>query len=68
VSTTYVSCPSEPKKVLGIKLPFLVIIVKNLKKFFTFEVTVLDDKNMHRRFRASNYQVRGWTICFVWAI
>jgi hypothetical protein len=59
VSTTFVSCPAEPKKVLGIKLPFLVIIVKNLKKYFTFEVTVLDDKNVHRRFRASNYQVRA---------
>ena len=30
-----------------------------LKKYFTFEVTVLDDKNVHRRFRASNYQVRN---------
>lgn len=29
-----------------------------MKKYFTFEVTVLDDKNVHRRFRASNYQVR----------
>ena len=29
-----------------------------LKKYFTFEVTVLDDNNVHRRFRASNYQVR----------
>jgi hypothetical protein len=27
-----------------------------LKKYFTFEVTVLDDKNVRRRFRASNYQ------------
>ena len=61
VSTTFVTCPAEPKKVLGIKLPFLVIIVKNLKKYFTFEVTVLDDKNVHRRFRASNYQVRAAT-------
>ena len=29
-----------------------------LKKYFTFEVQVLDDKNVRRRFRASNYQVR----------
>jgi hypothetical protein len=58
VATTYISCPADPKVVLGIKLPFLVMVVKNLKKYFTFEVTVLDDKNMHRRFRASNYQVR----------
>ena len=59
----------DPKKTLGIKLPFLVMIIKNLKKYFTFEVQVfcaknarivnlqvLDDKNVRRRFRASNYQ------------
>lgn len=59
VSTTYVSAPADPKKTLGIKLPFLVMIIKNLKKYFTFEVMVLDDKGIHRRFRASNYQVRS---------
>lgn len=32
------------------------MIVKNMKKYFTFEVQVLDDKNVRRRFRASNYQ------------
>ena len=58
VSTTYVTCPADPAKTLGIKLPFLVMIIKNLKKYFTFEVQVLDDKNVRRRFRASNYQVR----------
>jgi hypothetical protein len=42
---------------LGIELPFLVMIIKNMKKYFTFEVQVLDDKNIRRRFRASNYQV-----------
>ena len=57
VSTTYVTCPADPAKTLGIKLPFLVMIIKNLKKYFTFEVQVLDDKNVRRRFRASNYQV-----------
>lgn len=57
VSTTFITCPADPKRTLGIKLPFLVMIIKNLKKYFTFEVTVLDDKNVHRRFRASNYQV-----------
>jgi hypothetical protein len=56
VSTTYITCPSKKKQSLGIKLPFLVIIIKNMKKYFTFEVTVLDDKNVQRRFRASNYQ------------
>lgn len=75
VSTTFITCPADPKKVLGIKLPFLVMIIKNvsnfhyyficfltfkksqLRKYFTFEVMVLDDKNVRRRFRASNYQV-----------
>ena len=56
VSTTFITCPADPKKTLGIKLPFLVMIIKNLKKYFTFEVQVLDDKNVRRRFRASNYQ------------
>lgn len=59
VSTTFISCPADPAKTLGIKLPFLVMIIKNLKKYFSFEVQVLDDKNVRRRFRASNYQVQG---------
>ena len=69
VATTYVVTPADPQKTLGIKLPFLVMIIKNLKKYFSFEVTVLDDKNVRRRFRASNYQVRhrveagtGWEV------
>jgi len=58
VSTNYITCPAQSNMTLGIKLPFLVMIIKNLKKYFTFEVQVLDDKNVRRRFRASNYQVR----------
>jgi len=57
VSTSYISCPIDPQSTLGIKLPFLVMIIKNLKKYFSFEVTILDDRNIRRRFRASNYQV-----------
>merc|ERR1719337_606775 len=45
VSTNYITCPADANKTLGIKLPFLVMILKNLKKYFTFEVMVLDDKN-----------------------
>lgn len=59
VASTFVVTPADPQKTLGIKLPFLVMIIKNLKKYFSFEVQVLDDKNVRRRFRASNYQV-GW--------
>lgn len=56
VQSTYITCPADPSATLGIKLPFLAIIVKNLKKYFTFEIQVLDDKNVRRRFRASNFQ------------
>lgn len=44
VSTTYITCPADPKKTLGIKLPFLVMIIKNLKKYFTFEVQVSENQ------------------------
>ena len=57
VATTYITCPADPERTLGIKLPFLVMIIKNLNRYFSFEVQVLDDKNVRRRFRASNYQV-----------
>jgi hypothetical protein len=40
VATTYIYCPPDPKKILGIKLPYLIIIIKNMKKYFTFEITV----------------------------
>lgn len=56
VATTFITTPIQPHASLGIKLPFLVLIVKNMKKFFTFEVQILDDKNMLRRFRISTYQ------------
>lgn len=56
VATTYITCPADPAATLGVKLPFLVMVVKNLKRYFSFEVTILDDKNVRRRFRASNYQ------------
>ena len=46
-------------------MPYLVLLIKicmiyinkKLKKYFTFEVQVIDDKSVRRRFRASNYQV-----------
>ncbi|XP_052755668.1 cilia- and flagella-associated protein 20-like [Galleria mellonella] len=55
VSTTYMTCP-KGKMVLGITMPFLVMIVKNLKKYFSFEVTILDETGTRRRFRVSNFQ------------
>ncbi|CAI5522223.1 unnamed protein product [Closterium sp. Naga37s-1] len=56
IRTTLIACPPDPSAALGIKLPFLVLVLKPLDRYFSFEVTVLDDKNVKRRFRASNYQ------------
>lgn len=36
VSTTFIECPSEKKKTLGIKLPFLVMIIKNVRVVIPF--------------------------------
>jgi hypothetical protein len=33
VSTTFIQCPADPKKTLGIKLPFLVMIIKNVRDY-----------------------------------
>ncbi|KAH9633101.1 hypothetical protein HF086_006766 [Spodoptera exigua] len=55
VSTTYMVCP-KGNAVLGICMPFLIMIVKNLKKYFSFEVTILDETGTRRRFRVSNFQ------------
>ena len=59
VANTYITCPAQLNRALGIKLPILVLIVKNVKKYFTFEVQILDDKGIKRRFRASNFQVEN---------
>ncbi|KAL1491701.1 hypothetical protein ABEB36_012259 [Hypothenemus hampei] len=56
VATTYITCPIKPCASLGIKLPYLVMVIKNMKKYFTFEIQILDDKDMRRRFRVSNFQ------------
>ncbi|BES92076.1 unnamed protein product [Nesidiocoris tenuis] len=55
VVSTYIACPADMSETLGIKMPFLILIVKNLKKYFTFEIQVLDDRKTKRRFRVSNY-------------
>ncbi|KAJ6637262.1 Cilia- and flagella-associated protein 20 [Pseudolycoriella hygida] len=54
VATAYITTPIQPTASLAIKLPFIVLIVKNMQKSFSFEVQVLDDQNVLRRFRVSN--------------
>nr|XP_049701218.1 cilia- and flagella-associated protein 20-like [Helicoverpa armigera] len=55
VSTTFMTCP-KGNAVLGISMPFLIMVVKNLRKYFSFEVTILDVTGARRRFRISNFQ------------
>jgi hypothetical protein len=55
-SKTLVSCPADPSVSLGVKLPVMVMIVKNLHKYFAFEVSVLDSTMTERTFRASTAQ------------
>lgn len=63
VSTTYITCPADPRKTLGIKLPFLVMIIKNLKKYFTFEVQVSRKLDLIRRILKSRIALT-WS-CFL---
>ncbi|GFU58841.1 cilia- and flagella-associated protein 20 [Nephila pilipes] len=41
---------------LGVTFPFLVLNLKDLKRNFTLEVLVLDDKDIPRLLRLTNYQ------------
>ncbi|KAG6451191.1 hypothetical protein O3G_MSEX006983 [Manduca sexta] len=43
VATTFIRCPKQ-NQILGIKLPFLVMIVKNLKRLYTEEELPQDYK------------------------
>eukprot|EP01090_Pellita_catalonica_P012846 TRINITY_DN2895_c0_g1_i3.p1 TRINITY_DN2895_c0_g1~~TRINITY_DN2895_c0_g1_i3.p1 ORF type:complete len:194 (-),score=12.27 TRINITY_DN2895_c0_g1_i3:122-703(-) len=56
IKNTYLSCPVDPNNTLGIHLSYLVFTLKNLGKFFSFEIEVLDDTKEIRCIRASNFQ------------
>lgn len=65
VSTCHISTPIEPYSTLGIKLPFITIVLKNLQKYCTFEIEVRDHENQLRRFQASNFQANTRTNMFI---
>ncbi|OEH79740.1 cilia- and flagella-associated protein 20 [Cyclospora cayetanensis] len=56
VPACHICCPPDPEKALGVTLPVIVLLVKNLNKLFSFEVQTVDSKGVKRRFRASNFQ------------
>lgn len=55
INHNYIVIPSTEKTTLSINLPNLVFQIKNLKKYFSFEVTVLDNKDIVRTFKACNF-------------
>lgn len=60
IASTYITCPplsSRGATSLGIKLPYLTFLVKNMDQYVSFEVQVVDDQQQTRRFRCSNYQL-----------
>jgi len=57
LSRNYITCPPTTHPSLGIKLPYLNLIIHiPSQSDFSLEVTTLDDKQTIRRFRASTYQ------------
>lgn len=55
VNTTFMTTPPGAYQSLGIRLPVLVLVVKNLNRYFLFEVQIMDDTNTRRRFKVCNY-------------
>ncbi|XP_015587159.1 uncharacterized protein LOC107263952 isoform X2 [Cephus cinctus] len=52
---TNISCPSNPTEVLHIKLPVLVLVVKNLELKFKLEFQLVDKKGYRRKFTLTTY-------------
>ncbi|KAJ1822165.1 hypothetical protein LPJ75_000537 [Coemansia sp. RSA 2598] len=59
IRNTLISCPSVAAETLGIRLPFISMILKNMGCPFSFEIETTDDHGITRRFRASNYETRA---------
>ncbi|PRP87598.1 hypothetical protein PROFUN_04625 [Planoprotostelium fungivorum] len=56
IITNYITSPADPTKTLSLKLPFLVLQMKNMNSPFSLEITTIDDKRQERRFRISTFQ------------
>ncbi|KAJ2709798.1 hypothetical protein H4R19_004065 [Coemansia spiralis] len=56
---TFVCIPRSAGETLGIKLPFLVMVVKNTGHLFGFEAEVADSCGAVRRLRPANYEAEA---------
>ncbi|XP_025203331.1 cilia- and flagella-associated protein 20-like [Melanaphis sacchari] len=68
VNACYITCPLNSKGSLGVRLPFVTLMVKNLNQFFTFEITILDNENIRRRLRVSNYHTSKKLSMFIYTM
>lgn len=53
---TFITTPIACRASLAIKLPIVTLVVKNLQKYFSFEIQIRDDQNQLRRLHSSNFQ------------
>ncbi|CAF0979533.1 unnamed protein product [Didymodactylos carnosus] len=56
--STFITCPCSPQESLGVKMQYLNLYIKNLRRYFVMEIEVLDSKHMHRRFKISSFASR----------
>ncbi|XP_037936325.1 cilia- and flagella-associated protein 20-like isoform X1 [Teleopsis dalmanni] len=55
IDRTFICCPPWTNRYLFIDFPVITMLIKNLKQYFVFEWTIIDDEDKIRRFRASNF-------------
>ncbi|OLY83380.1 Cilia- and flagella-associated protein 20 [Smittium mucronatum] len=55
---TYIKCPHLPDLQLGLSLPFLVFQLRNLDRFFSFEISVSSRDGKTFLIRSSNFQAQ----------
>ncbi|RKP24433.1 UPF0468 protein CG5343-like protein [Syncephalis pseudoplumigaleata] len=58
----FVACPAVAlDRSLGIRLPFAILLVRNMDKYVSLEIGVRDQRGSVRRFRLANYQREAHT-------
>lgn len=65
VTTCFIYSPIEPFKSMGIVMPCVTFIIKNLQNLFTFEIEIRDSDNHLRRFQASSFLNRSRYSMFI---
>ncbi|XP_056894878.1 uncharacterized protein LOC130529012 [Takifugu flavidus] len=59
MQSTSITCPPDPEESLGIRLPCLNLLVKKTGEDWGFELTLIDDKNVHQRIYLGSHSREG---------